>query len=365
MPVPEEAKIMVRALQLARRGCYTTDPNPRVGCVIVSGGIVVGEGWHRRAGGKHAEVLALEAAGGKAAGATAFVTLEPCSHHGRTPPCCDALIEAGVARVVAAMPDPNPMVSGSGLKRLEEAGIEVACGLLRQDAEALNAGFISRMTLGRPYITGKIACSMDGRSAMASGESRWITSSESRRDVHQRRAASSAVLTGIGTVLADDPRLNARLETGADILQPLRVVLDSSLRMPTTAAMLKTPGITLVLTTSDNLRKKQALERAGAEVQRLPQDSSGKVDVDAVMQCLSDRQINEVLVEAGPGLNGALLRRNLVDEWLVYMAPHIMGDRGQGLFSLCGLETMADRIELKLIDSRRIGPDLRMRFKIR
>lgn len=356
----EAAARMARAIALARRGLYATDPNPRVGCVIVKEGRCVGEGWHRKAGGPHAEVVALEAAGPAARGATVFVSLEPCSHHGRTPPCSQALIAAGVRRVVAAMEDPNPKVAGSGLRQLREAGIETHCGLLNSAAEALNPGFCQRMRTGRPLIRGKLAMSLDGRTAMASGESRWITGEDARRDVHRWRARSSAIVTGIDTVLADDPELTARLDgCEQQILQPVRVILDSNLRFPPTARLAKTPGRTVILTT----RGTPAVDAIpGVEIVTLPADSTGRLSLPAVIDWLGRQEFNEVLFETGPTLSGALLRENLVDEWLVYLAPVVLGDGGRGLFHLPELTRMADRFELVLQDIRQVGKDVRMRF---
>ncbi|WJW76218.1 bifunctional diaminohydroxyphosphoribosylaminopyrimidine deaminase/5-amino-6-(5-phosphoribosylamino)uracil reductase RibD [Thiohalobacter sp. IOR34] len=355
----DDYRYMARALRLARLGLYTTDPNPRVGCVIVRDGAVVGEGWHERAGGPHAEIHALRAAGEAARGATAYVTLEPCCHHGRTPPCSEALIEAGVARVVAAMEDPNPRVAGEGLAQLRAAGIEAEAGVLAAEAEALNPGFVSRMRRGRPFVRCKLAMSLDGRTAMASGESQWITGDAARADVHRLRARSSAILTGIGTVLADDPSLNARLEEGVGVKQPLRVVLDAHLAMPPTARMLSLPGETLVLTRAREPAFREALEAAGAEVMRLP-GSADALDLNAVMDCLAEREVNELLVETGAVLAGTLLRAGLIDELVVYLAPHIMGDAARGLFHLPGLEAMQDRIGLEIRDVRAVGRDWRI-----
>ncbi|BCX89606.1 diaminohydroxyphosphoribosylaminopyrimidine deaminase/5-amino-6-(5-phosphoribosylamino)uracil reductase [Methylomarinovum tepidoasis] len=354
---------MARALRLAEKGRYTTDPNPRVGCVLVKDGRVVGEGWHRRAGGPHAEIEALKMAGGAAHGADCYVTLEPCCHHGRTPPCTEALIGAGVRRVVAAMTDPNPRVAGGGLKRLQAAGIETVCGILETEAERLNRGFVSRQRRGRPWVTAKLAASLDGRTALASGESKWITSPQARADVHRLRAGSSAVLTGIGTVLADDPRLDARLEDG-DIVQPLRVVVDSRLRMPPTARMLGLPGRTLIASCHPDPARRAALETAGAEIWAAPA-REGRVDLAALLEELARREVNEVLVEAGATLNGALAIASLVDEWVLYLAPCLLGDEGRGLFQLPGIQVMADRIELRFDEVRRVGPDLRLKIQPR
>lgn len=348
---------MARALELAGKGRYTTKPNPCVGCVLVKNDVIIGEGWHAKAGFAHAEVEALKTVP-NSEGATAYVTLEPCSHHGKTPPCCDALITAKVSRVVAAMQDPNPLVSGRGLKKLEAAGISVTVGVLESEARALNRGFIKRMTEQRPFVRSKLAMSLDGRTAMASGESKWITSADSRTDVHRLRAESSAILIGINTVLADDPALNARVDF--DVVQPIRVVLDSRLQMPLNAQMANLPGRTLILTCSGNQAQQQALQQAGFEVYRLADGSNGQLDLHAVMAFLAKQQINEVLVEAGAILNGALLAACLIDELVVYMAPCVLGDQGRGLFHLPGVTTMADKKILKLLDVRQVGGDVRL-----
>jgi diaminohydroxyphosphoribosylaminopyrimidine deaminase/5-amino-6-(5-phosphoribosylamino)uracil reductase len=358
MTAQRDAFYMARAIQLARKGRYTTDPNPRVGCVLVKDDVVIGEGWHVKAGQGHAEVEALKNTP-DARGATAYVTLEPCSHQGRTPPCSDALIKAGVSRVVAAMQDPNPLVSGKGLEKLKAAGIEVVSGVLQEDAQALNRGFIKRMTENRPFVRSKLAMSLDGRTAMASGESKWITSDKSRADVQRLRAESSAILTGISTVLADDPALNARID--GDVLQPVRVVLDTKLTMPISAQMAKLPGRSLILACAEDQQKQQALQQAGFEVHQLP-GKNGRLDLHAVMEFLAGQQINELLVEAGAVLNGALLEEGLVDEVIIYMAPCILGDQGRGLFALPGLQQMADKKQLKLRDVRQVGPDLKLTF---
>ncbi|PPD05342.1 MAG: riboflavin biosynthesis protein RibD [Methylobacter sp.] len=355
-----DAFFMARAIQLADQGRYTTDPNPRVGCVLVKDGRVLAEGWHRQAGLAHAEAEALKRTD-DAQGATAYVTLEPCSHTGRTPPCADALIAAGIKRVVIAMQDPNPLVAGGGINKLQSAGIEVVCGVLEVQAQQLNPGFIKRMLFQRPWIRSKLAMSLDGRTAMASGESQWISAEQSRADVQRLRAQSSAVLTGINTVLADDPSLNARVDW--PVKQPDRLVLDSALRMPANARMLQLPGRTLILTCVDNAGKRQALESAGGEVYCLPA-SSGRLELTAVTRFLAEQQFNEILVEAGAMLNGALLAENLVDEWIIYQAPCILGDQGRGLFHLPGVQRLADKILVKLQDVRQIGPDLRLTFLV-
>lgn len=348
---------MARALSLAERGRYTTHPNPRVGCVIVSDGAIVGEGWHQWAGQAHAEVAALRQAGEAARGASVYVTLEPCCHAGRTPPCTGALIEAGVARVVAAMRDPNPQVAGQGLEILEEAGIETESGLMESAAQALNQGFVSRMSRGRPLVRLKMAMSLDGRTAMASGESQWITHEPARRDVHRQRAEAGAVLVGVGTVLADDPRLNVRLP--GEWRQPDRVILDTRARTPVSARLLGNAGRTLILTAASDSDNARQLSAQGAEIIGVPV-MDGHVDPVAALEALAEREINTVLVEAGPRLAGALLQAGRVDELLLYVAPDLLGDVARGLMHLTGLEYLADRVRMQFIDVRRIGPDLRL-----
>ena len=359
----DDAEFMSRALHLAERGLYTTDPNPRVGCVIVKDGQIVGEGWHRQAGGPHAEVEALRQSGTLAHGATAYVSLEPCCYHGKTPPCTDALISAGISRVVAAMKDPNPRVAGEGLKKLDEAGVEVACGLLESAAAALNPGFCKRMKTGRPYIRSKLAMSLDGRTALPSGESKWITGEDARRDVHRLRARSSAIVTGIGTVLQDDPELTARLpEQAGEVLQPVRVVLDSRLRIPAAMRLAGGGNRTAVLTAvSDKTRIRALSDRF--DIETLPAAPDGRLDLAAAADWLGHRQFNEILVETGPTLNGALLRENLVDEWIVYVAPVVLGDRARGLFHLPDLTRMAERFELTIAEVRQVGSDLRLTLR--
>ncbi len=349
-------EFMQRALRLAARGMYTTQPNPRVGCVIVKDNNIVGEGWHQRAGDAHAEVLALADAGDAARDATVYVTLEPCNHTGKTPPCVDALLAAGVKKVVAAMPDPNPLVSGKGLQRLREQGVDVVAGLLETQARELNPGFIKRMETGLPFVRVKLAMSLDGRTAMASGESKWISSEASRADVQKLRARSSAILTGIGTVLADNPRLDVRIASrhGAPV-QPLRVVVDSQLRFPAQANMCSNDG-GKVLIASCHTEPRADLS---CEVLALPLVENG-LDLRALMPILAGREINEIHVEAGAKLSGALLQAQLVDEMVIYLAPHLMGDAARGLFFLPGLNEMKNRIELIFTDVRSIGQDLRI-----
>ena len=351
---------MARALTLARRGLYSSDPNPRVGCVLLQNGDIVGEGWHERAGEAHAEVIALEAAGWRARGATVYVTLEPCCHYGRTPPCTKALLQAGVARVVAAMRDPNPQVAGQGLAILREAGVTVDCGLLEAEARALNPGFIQRMTTGRPWLRVKLAMSLDGRTALASGESQWLTGAAARQDVQRLRARSSAILTGIGTVLADDPALNVRLpET---IRQPLRVILDSRLRTPPTAQTLQLPGSALIVSAVADPDRQAPLRAAGADITVVPNAGQG-LDLTAIMAELARRECNEVQVECGPTLAGALLQAGLMDELVIYMAPLLLGDQARGLFQLPELTRMEERRELELVETRAVGKDWRLRFR--
>ncbi|VAX13406.1 Diaminohydroxyphosphoribosylaminopyrimidine deaminase / 5-amino-6-(5-phosphoribosylamino)uracil reductase [hydrothermal vent metagenome] len=354
-------EFMALALQLAQKGLYTTDPNPRVGCVIVNKGKLVGEGWHERAGEPHAEIHALNMAGNQAQGATAYVTLEPCCHHGRTPPCSEALVKAKLARVVIAMQDPHTRVDGGGIAQLREAGIQVDTGLLREQAAKLNPGFIKRMQYARPLLRCKLGMSLDGRTAMASGESKWITSAAAREDVQRLRARSSAIVTGIGTVLADDPSMSVRLP-GVEC-QPLRVVIDTQLRMPETAKMLSLPGRTLVMTCNDDGIARQRLQQAGADVRLMPY-CGNQVSVEAVLDTLAEMEMNEVLLETGATLSGAMLQQGLIDELIIYMAPVLMGDNARGLFHLPGLEEMENKIQLELTDVRAVGKDWRITAKV-
>lgn len=354
-----DSQWMALALRLAERGLHTTSPNPRVGCVLVKDGRVVGEGWHERAGEPHAEVHALRAAGKQAQGATAYVTLEPCSHHGRTPPCADALIAAGVKCVVAAMQDPNPLVAGQGIAKLRAAGIEVESGLMEAAARELNIGFVARMSRGMPWVRSKIAASLDGHTALNNGTSKWITGEAARSDVQHWRARSCAVLTGVGTVLADDPQLNVR--GIAATRQPLRVILDSYLRIPPTARILG--GGALVYTASADAAKRAALQQKGAEVVHLP-GTNGQVDLRGVMRDLAQRGCNEVLVEAGRTLNGALLQAGLVDELVLYLAPQLLGDAARGMADMGELTQLQQRVELHWQDVRQVGGDLRIVAKI-
>lgn len=352
-------EFMARALHLAEQGLWTTTPNPRVGCVLVRDGRVIGEGWHRRAGEAHAEVEALyaaNAAGETARGATAYVTLEPCSHHGRTPPCADALQAAGVVRVVAAMEDPNPRVAGQGLARLRAAGVLVESGLLSAAAHELNIGFVSRMTRGRPWLRLKLAASLDGRTALNNGISQWITGPAARQDGHRWRARACAILSGIGTVREDDPQLNVRgLDTER---QPFRVIVDSRLEISPEAKLLR-DGKALIAAAVDAPEKTALLGARGAEVISLA-GHGGKIDLSALLAELARRGVNEVHAEAGFKLNGSLLRAGLVDELLLYLAPCLIGDAARGMFNLPELESLGAKRLLAIKDARMVGEDLRL-----
>ena len=354
---------MVRALELARHGLYSTPPNPSVGCVLVRWGQVVGEGFHQRTGEPHAEVIALAEAGSAARGATAYVTLEPCSHHGRTPPCTEALVAAGVRRVVVAMRDPNPRVDGSGLARLEAAGILTASGLLAGEAAEINRGFVRRMRTGRPWVTLKLGASLDGRTALADGTSKWITGERARSDVQRLRARASAIVTGSGTVVADDPMLTVRdPELEMRGRRPLRVVLDSQLRTPPGAQVLSFADSTLILTRDASTAAAVELREAGVQVESVPAAAAG-LDLEAVLDRLGERGCNEVLVEAGPTLAGEFVRLGLVDEIVVYMAPVVLGQAARSLFNLPPLARMCDRCEFEWRDVARIGDDLRLTLR--
>ncbi len=352
----EDEAFMERALALTERGRCTSTPNPSVGCVIVKDGRVVGEGWHERAGEAHAEVKALAAAGEAARGATAYVTLEPCAHQGRTGPCTDVLVKAGVSRVVAALEDPFPQVSGRGIAKLREAGIRVETGLMAEAAREAHRGFLSRVTRGRPWMRIKAAASLDGRIALANGESRWITSEAARRDVHELRARSCAMLTGIGTVLRDDPELTVRhVECKR---QPIRVVIDSRLDMPTGAKILQGEP-PLILTVSDDAVKREALEARGAEVVRVP-NQGAKTDLAAIARLLAERGFNEVTVETGGKLMGSLLLAGVVDELVIYYAPVLLGDKAQALFALPEWTRLDQALRPRIVDVRSIGVDIRV-----
>ncbi|CAB3674154.1 Riboflavin biosynthesis protein RibD [Paraburkholderia phenoliruptrix] len=353
---------MERALALAKRGMYTTDPNPRVGCVIVQNGEVIGEGFTQPAGQDHAEIRAMKDArsrGHDLRGATVYVTLEPCSHFGRTPPCANALIEAQVARVVAAMEDPNPQVSGRGLAMLRDAGIEVRCGLLANEAQELNIGFVSRMTRGRPWVRMKVAASLDGRTGLPSGVSQWITGEAARADGHAWRARASAILTGIGTVREDDPRMTVRaVDTPR---QPQRVLIDSQLEVSPQAQILAGAPTLIFCGNLDERHSErvQALRHRGAEIVEMA-NAAGKVDLPGMLKVLGERQVNELHVEAGYKLNGSLLREGCVDELLVYLAPSLLGNDSMSMFNLSAPATLEGRVKLAFHNVERIGDDLRI-----
>ena len=385
---------MTRALQLAEQGLFTTMPNPRVGCVIVKEGKIIGEGAHLKAGEPHAEVFAIQQAGDNAKGATAYITLEPCSHQGRTPPCTHALLKAGIAKVIAAMQDPNPLVAGSGLAHLQAHNIEVASGLMQAQAEALNLGFISRMTRKQPFIRCKIAASLDGKTALNNGASQWITSEPARLDVQYWRARSCAILTGIGTVLADNPSMSVRANTntpsplmgepaigfpasvgakapnagvkgwgeGEAIRQPIKVVVDSQLQTPINAKILQ-GGNVLIAFAQSNPQKEAQLLAAGAQLLCIPNEQN-KVCLKTLLSHLAACEINEVLVEGGESLNGALLAQNLIDELLIYYAPKLMGSTAKGMFALPAFTQMSQAVDLDIIDMRQIGVDIRLRAKL-
>ncbi len=362
---------MARALELAARGLETAHPNPRVGCVIAQGERIVGEGWHVRAGEPHAEVHALRAAGAAAAGATAYVTLEPCSHHGRTPPCVQALLAAHVARVVFAVADPNPRVNGEGARLLGEQGVRVEQGLLEAEAAELNAGFLKRMRTGRPWVRVKLAMSLDGRTALGNGESHWITGASAREDVQRWRARSGAVMTGIGTVLADDPRLDVRLPEPPGGLRPplLRVVMDSHLRTPPAARLFAIPGEVLLVSTPPRAAEaggyaaRRAALASRATLEAIEADADGRVPPAVLLEHLGRREINELWVEAGPRLAGALLAAQLVDELVLYIAPRLLGPQGRPLAELPALGRLQDSPWFVMMDVRQVGTDLRLRLR--
>jgi diaminohydroxyphosphoribosylaminopyrimidine deaminase/5-amino-6-(5-phosphoribosylamino)uracil reductase len=355
-----DREFMRQALELAGRGLYTTTPNPRVGCVVVKDGNVVGTGWHEKAGMPHAEVLALKQAGGRARGASLFVNLEPCSHHGRTPPCVDTIIPAGIRRVVAAMQDPNPKVAGAGFAKLRAAEIEVESGLMEEEARELNIGFVARMTRGRPWVRMKIAASLDGRTALANGESQWITGDEARADGHLWRARACAILTGHGTVRDDDPQLNVRgVETPR---QPLKIVVDSRFETPLSARLLK-DGKTLIAGAVNEAQRIAALKGAGADTVIIPNDR-GKVELFKLMGELGRRELNEIHVEGGTKLNGSLLQAGVVDELLVYLAPCIIGDSGRGMFDLPELTELSQRRAVTIREVVRVSEGLRVLARV-
>ncbi|MFL6577098.1 MAG: bifunctional diaminohydroxyphosphoribosylaminopyrimidine deaminase/5-amino-6-(5-phosphoribosylamino)uracil reductase RibD [Povalibacter sp.] len=354
-------QMMQRALELARLGLFTTQPNPRVGCVIAQGDRIVGEGWHRKSGEAHAEPLALRAAGEDARGSTVYVTLEPHCHRSRTPPCTDALIKAGVARVICATLDFNPQVHGQGVEQLRAAGIQVDIGLMEREARELNAGFEKRMQSGIPRVTVKIGASLDGRTALGNGESRWITGIAARADVQRLRAANGAVLTGIGTVIADDPLLTVR-DPAIDTLgrQPLRGVVDSQLRMPPSARMFKESGQTVIFTCTHRQDLISALEEQGANVKQVSAAPDGRVDLNEVLRLLGELQCNDILVEAGAVLAGRIVEQGLADELIVYMAPSLLGSQSRPMMQLPPLERLADRLQWRFHSSEMLGDDLKL-----
>ena len=372
-----DRRAMARAVALAARGLETTDPNPRVGCVIARGEEIIGEGWHERAGEPHAEVNALRAAGPNAAGATAYVTLEPCSHHGRTPPCADALIAARLARVIFAVEDPNPRVSGRGAEALRQAGIAVESGLLQAEAAELNPGFLKRMRRGRPWVRLKLAMSLDGRTALANGVSQWITGPAAREDVQHWRARSSAIMTGIGTVLADDPRLNVRLadpSPGRPRRQPLRVVLDCSLRTPLDAKLLTGGGSVLIMTAArqdqsavDHEKRRAGLLERGAAIEEVSVSSEAaspaRLSLPEVLDGLGRREVNELWIESGPRLAGDLLRQKLIDELLVYVAPKLLGPQARPLAEIEEVRDLSAAPGFVILDTCKVGDDVRLRLR--
>ena len=352
---------MAEALRLAEQGLYATDPNPRVGCVVVKEGEIVGRGFHKKAGEAHAEVLALKEAGADAKDATLYVTLEPCSHQGKTPPCTDAVIEAGVKRVVAAMGDPNPKVNGQGFEKLRAKGIGVQSGFMETQAAALNPGFISRMSRGRPWVRSKLAVSLDGRTALATGQSKWISGEAAREDVHRWRARSSAVLTGIGTILADDPNFSVRL--AGEWRQPLKVVVDTNLSTPPNAKLLQQNAESVFFATAvADPEEQEPILNTGASIQVFP-EKRGFMNLKAILESLTELECNEVLVEAGSGMNGALLEAGLLDEFIIYLVPCLMGDTARGMFTLPPLASLQDRRDLVITDMRMFGNDLRLMLR--
>ena len=368
---PDDAPHLAHALRLAERGQYTTAPNPNVGCVLVREGVVVGEGWHEVAGGPHAEIVALCAAGERARGATAYVTLEPCAHQGRTGPCAKALVNAGINRVVAAMTDPNPAVAGKGFAILRAAGISTESGLMQAEAEALNVGFLTRMRMGRPWVTVKLGMSLDGRTALANGESKWITGECARRDVQFLRARHQAILTGIGTVLADDPQLTVRLKDAdwplflnpALYRSPLRVVLDSQRRLPLGSKLADGSTPTLVCYSGKRERFNEQKTAGPGMITALRCGDGDRVDLALVLAALAERQINAVLVEAGATVAGAFLQAGLVDELVFYIAPTLLGDSARPLLHLPVFTALPQCPQLKLLEVRQLGEDLRLTLR--
>lgn len=360
MPITQrETAFMADAIELARRGRFTTSPNPAVGCVITQGDEIVGRGWHQWVGEAHAEVAALADAGPRARGATAYVSLEPCSHFGKTPPCAERLVEAGIKRVVVAMRDPDSRVRGKGLSKLAAAGIETVVPCLESEARAINPGYIKRTETGLPRVRLKLAMSLDGRTAMGSGESQWITGADARQEVQLLRAESCAIVTGIGSVLEDDPRLTVRTDeaaVGGRIRQPLRVVVDSQLRTPVQARLLDEDGSVLIATAAERCQAWEQLASRGAEIISV-RDSAGRVDLELMVRALGQRGINEVLVEAGATLAAGFLARGLLDELIIFMAPVVLGSNARPLFELPELERMADAIRFEIVELGRVGTD--------
>ncbi|HVL52078.1 MAG TPA: bifunctional diaminohydroxyphosphoribosylaminopyrimidine deaminase/5-amino-6-(5-phosphoribosylamino)uracil reductase RibD [Actinomycetota bacterium] len=358
MPAPDDRSWMHEALCLAAKGRGRTSPNPMVGCVLVNDGVLAGSGWHRRAGGPHAEVLALAAAGARAEGATAFVTLEPCAHHGRTPPCVHALIAGGVSRVVAAMEDPDPRTAGRGLAALRAAGIKAEVGLLFEQARRLNEQYVHHRTTGRPFVTYKAGVSLDGRTAAADGSSQWITSPQARLDAHRLRARSDAVCAGVGTVLADDPQLTPRGVSSSRA--PLRVVVDSHARTPPGARVLSGDAPTVVFTAAgDGTPGAMALKEAGAEVVNAP-GSDGRVSLTDMLQVLGEREIVSLLLEGGATLAGGFAAQGLIDRFVFYVAPKLLGSSQSGALRGFCAGSVTDALDLVIAEARRIGPDLRV-----
>ncbi|MDA1331348.1 MAG: bifunctional diaminohydroxyphosphoribosylaminopyrimidine deaminase/5-amino-6-(5-phosphoribosylamino)uracil reductase RibD [Proteobacteria bacterium] len=352
----EDEYFMAKALELATLGLYSTAPNPRVGCVIVKNGRIVGQGWHVASGEAHAEVLAMKQAAAETLGATLYVNLEPCAHQGQTPPCVDAIIKAGISRVILSSRDSNPLVNGKGIERLKANGITVLEGLLAQKSRELNIGFFRRMESGKPWVRVKVAAGLDGKTALENGKSQWITSELAREDVHRWRARSCAVLTGVGTVVEDDPRLTVRyIETSR---QPVKVVVDSQLRSPLSARLFKMPGATIATAVTNKERLGPFIDK-GVNVLVLP-DSNGRVDLAALLIELANQHMNEVLVEAGINLHSAFLRRNLIDEMIIYYAPKFLGAQGRGMFFLNELEKMDEVAERDIIDIKKFGRDFRV-----
>ncbi len=361
----EDEGYMARALQLARKGVTTCHPNPAVGCVIVNHGEIMGEGWHDFAGHAHAEINALKQAGKSSVGATMYVTLEPCSHHGKTPPCVKSIIKSRISRAVIATEDPNPLVNRSGISELQGAGIDVTLGVGQAQAKTINRGFLKRITTGIPWVTLKIATSMDGKTAMADGESQWITSSPARKDAQQLRAAASGILTGIGSVLRDDPNMNVRLD-GVQ-RQPLRIILDTNLSIPVDAKILSRQdgviGDVLIVTANSEDSAAEIFQEGSVEIINC-RTSGGKIDLHAVMLELGQREMNTILLEAGARLSGSMLEQGLVDEIVVYMAPDLLGSDAMDMFTIPGLEQLADKLSLEYKDVTRVGRDLRLTLSV-